>query len=91
LNTRLLICPHACLISTDAEFVTAEMVAELHDAGVGVMAAVDMRLPGLASGEVTVRETVARLLAHGVDTLVTDHVPQTRAMMGAALDGASST
>ena len=81
----------ACLISTDAEFVTAEMVAELHDAGVGVMAAVDMRLPGLPSDEVTVRETVARLLAHRVDILVTDHVPQTRAMMSAALDGAWST
>jgi glycerophosphoryl diester phosphodiesterase len=78
----------ACLISTDAEFATLEMVAELHEAGVGVMSAVDMRLPGLSNDERTVRETVARLLAHDVDILVTDHVPETRAMMRAVLDGA---
>lgn len=74
----------ACLISTDAEFATPEMVAVLHEAGVGVMAAVDMRLPGLPNNEETVRETVARLLARDVDILVTDHVPETRAMMCAA-------
>jgi glycerophosphoryl diester phosphodiesterase len=79
----------ACLISTDAEFATPEMVAELHDAGVGVMAAVDMRLPGLPNDQETVRETVTRLIAHGVDILVTDHVPETREMMVSALDGAS--
>jgi glycerophosphoryl diester phosphodiesterase len=67
----------ASFMSIDAPFATSAFVSSLHAASVGVMASVELRLPGVRDEPEAVRETTRRLIDLGVDVLVTDDVTAT--------------
>jgi glycerophosphoryl diester phosphodiesterase len=67
----------ASFMSIDAPFTTSAFVSSLHVAGIGVMASVELRLPGVRDEPEAVRETTQRLIDLGVDVLVTDDVAAT--------------
>lgn len=72
----------ATLVSGDAAFATRDLVSELHTAGIGLMTSVELRLPGLPDDPAITHDTTARLLAVGVDIVVTDDLNTTTAMVG---------
>lgn len=72
----------ALVISTDSSHLNQQVVDAYHAAGQVVMASVEMRLPGLADTAALTAQTAARLRDLGVDIVVTDHVPDTRAALG---------
>jgi glycerophosphoryl diester phosphodiesterase len=71
----------ATLVSGDAAFTTATLVAQLHDAGIGWMCSAELRLPGAPDVPPALRGTTARLRECAVDIVVTDDIVATREVL----------
>lgn len=67
----------ANLISIDSAFATSEFVSSLRDEGIGVMASVEARLPGVRDSGERISEMTQRLIGLSVDVVVADDVEAT--------------
>lgn len=67
----------AQVVSGDTEYLTRDMVEQLHAAGIAVMTSVELRLPGRRHDPADSAAVIERLLALGTDIIVTDDVAAT--------------